>query len=668
MHARAWRVARAGGVITVALALLVLAPTGASGHEGVGGDPEHAGITDDPADDLDLRERLQAARDPAAALAAHDQVSDSVGHHDRRGRDRTDDLRLLGRGERLAGQVTTDVWAHRDHAYIGTFNEPCGTGDNFEEGVARVDLVRDVEAPGVAIFDVDNPRRPRYVGNLPSVAGSRSNDVKVENVGPWWHRRDILIHTNESCADGPGGVELYDVTRPNRPKHLSSIRIDEINRLAFEVFGGVTDDVGVHNVFIFEQGRRDFVSVVAETGFDNFMTFDITDPTSPELVSAWGAEEVFDPGVGDETEDVDRVTEAAIWLSTGFGNSQNRFLHDITYDAQGKTAYLSNWDAGLVRIDMSDPADPQVVSVALDPENGSLDGEVNSHAAWPSEDGSIVVETEEDFSAFEATSPPGNLTFGDDDPNAPLPGTAVATVAGDDFEANQTGNTGTVTGSEVTVTDGPLAGTTYPAIELAGDQPAFPEGGQTGELVFVGRLCDVDEPLNADAVDPGDVAVVRRGECSFREKNFNAADLGASAIVIANNLQSTPWGGVRIWDYSDPANPVLASTFDTECSAASEPTERCDAAGTWSVHNVIVESRGHRTLAYISWYWDGMLVLDVTDPSNPVEVARFFDDSPEFIEENGGNPHDFWGVYKIRNRPTIYAADRNGGLYTFRLK
>jgi len=29
---------------------------------------------------------------------------------------------------------------------------------------------------------------------------------------------------------------------------------------------------------------------------------------------------------------------------------------------------------------------------------------------------------------------------------------------------------------------------------------------------------------------------------------------------------------------------------------------------------------------------DGMLVLDVTDPYNPVEVARFFDNSPEFIE------------------------------------
>lgn len=58
---------------------------------------------------------------------------------------------------------------------------------------------------------------------------------------------------------------------------------------------------------------------------------------------------------------------------------------------------------------------------------------------------------------------------------------------------------------------------------------------------------------------------------------------------------------------------MLASTFYTECAAASTPIEGGDPAGTYSVHNVQVERRGTRTYAYISWYWDGMVVLDVTD-------------------------------------------------------
>jgi hypothetical protein len=301
--------------------------------------------------------------------------------------------------------------------------------------------------------------------------------------------------------------------------------------------------------------------------------------------------------------------------------------------------------------------------VALDPANGSRDGEVNSHNAWPNANGTVVVESEEDFSAWEATLPPSNLTVGDEDPDAPIPATAIATTAGDAFEANQTGNTVEVTGSEVAVVDGPLAGETFLAVELAGDQPAFdPDIPLSGEAVFVGRLCDGDTPLNAGAVDGGDIAIVRRGACTFREKTFNAADLGAAAIVIANNqADSTPWGGVRIWDYTDPSNPELAATFDTSCSASTAPSEDCNPRGTYTVHNVQVEG----DKVYISWYSDGVLVLDITSPAFPVETARFKKTTAEFQEQNGGI-QDVWGVYKIENRPWIYASDRNGGLYVLK--
>ena len=125
--------------------------------------------------------------------------------------------------------------------------------------------------------------------------------------------------------------------------------------------------------------------------------------------------------------DFDRTLDAALWLIDGFGASANRFLHDITISADGTSAYLSNWDAGLVLLDISDPSDPQLVSVALDPVNGSLDGEVNSHAAWPSEDGAIVVESEEDFSAWESSAPPTNLSLdGSATPGDPtIPATAI---------------------------------------------------------------------------------------------------------------------------------------------------------------------------------------------------------------------------------------------------
>lgn len=644
-------------VLASLLALLLALPPTASAHPELDGDPVH---DDDPQHLVDLAER-----DPADALAARDRVAEAVVSEGPGGK-KTKNLALVGEGERLVENATTDVWVHDRYAYLGTFNSPCGTGENFEPGVDEVALVENGAAPGVPIFDVRNRTRPSYVGNLPSVEGSRVNDVKVADLSSG----TILVHSNEACDGGPGGFEVYDVSDPRQPAHLASVRVGDVNETVRTLFG--TDDVGVHNLFLFSQGERDFVAAVAEGVFDNFQVFDITDPANPILTGSWGAERLSGIAGVEETDDVNVILDAVFddehGLAAGYGSSRNRFLHDITVSDDGTLAYLSNWDAGLVLLDISDPSEPQVVSVAIDVEEGSLDGEVNSHAAWPSEDGRIVVETEEDFAAWEVVVPPGNLTFGEDDPPAPLPGTAVSTAAGDDFEANPTGNVGTVTGDQVVVESGSLAGTTYPAIELGGDQPRLTEDGVTGQLVFVGQLCDGDEPLNVDDLDAGDIAVVRRGVCTFREKNVNAAELGASAVVIANNAtESTPWSGVRIWDYSDPAEPVLASTFDTACSAAARPIPGCDPAGTYSVHNVMVERQGNRTLAYLSWYSDGMLVLDVTDPYNPVEIARFADDSAEFREGNGGAPHDYWGVYKVPGQPFVYGSDRNGGLDVFKL-
>jgi hypothetical protein len=576
----------------------------------------------------------------------------------------TKNLTVAGRGERLLPNATTDVWALNGYAYLGTFNVPCGDGTGSLLG------------PGVQVFNVENPTKPTYVASIPSQDGSRINDVKAANM----NSGAILVHSNERCAShGPGGFEVYDVSNPTSPVHLASVQVDDANAVLRNTFGVV--DVGVHNLFLFSQGERDFVSMQTHAEFGGFQIFELTDPENPTLISAWGAEylctEAFcsaDPHA--ETNQTVILNTIFGWMRTGFGGSQNRYLHDVTVTDDGTLAYLSHWDAGLVLLDISDPADPQVVSVALDPANGSLDGEVNSHAAWPTADGSVVVETEEDFNAWEPTRPLSNITFGELPWNT-IPGVGVSTTAGDDFEANQTGNEVTVTSTSVTVNSGPLAGNVYPAVEPAGNQPKFADTGPiTAEAVWVGRGCDTDNFLVPGTdmpgiVDPhlndpdGKIAVVRRGGCSFSSKLGAAQAAGAVAIVIANNLTvSTPWGGVRIWDYSDPANPVLASTFDTVCSALAEfDPAKCDARGTYSVHNVIVE--GNK--AYFSWYSDGMLVLDISDPYNPVEVARYHEAGPEFESRNGGI-QNFWGVYKVPDEPWIYGSDRNGGLYVLKEK
>src|SRR5919106_5194946 len=429
--------------------------------------------------------------DPSAALAQLDAAASQI-ISDGPSAKVTKNLQLRGRGERLDAQATTDVWAHKNFAYTGTFNSPCGGEDGA----------------GVWVWDVRNKQKPSLVGVIESETGSRSNDVKVATM----NSGDILVHSNETCGEGGlGGFEVYNADDPRDPEHLATVRIHEPNEVLRTEFGGVNR--GVHNLYLFTQGSRDYVALATHGNawFGSTQIFEITDPRNPQFVSAWGpellCEEDFcsdDPY--NETDPAVLVNHINFWVlglatgpTPGFGASLIRSVHDITVTEDGALMYAAAWDSGLILLDISDPANPEVVSQALDPENGSLDGEVNSHSVWPSEDGTIVVEGEEDFAAWVTVAPLGNFTFGELPWNT-IPGVGVSTSAGDDFEANQTGNMVTVEATSVTVNSGPLEGNVYPATEGAGNQPRIADTGPLqAEAVWVGRGCDTN-----DFLVPGD--------------------------------------------------------------------------------------------------------------------------------------------------------------------
>lgn len=618
---------------------------------GVSGAPlGHAGDPDLPAAALHRP-------DPDAALMAHDRMAAGIAGAGAQAPNSgmLKNLRLQGHGERLLPGATTDVWVLDNYAYIGTFNTPCGDGTG-ENG------------SGIRIFDVSDPSGPAEVANIPSVVGSRSNDVKVAEM----NSGDILVHSNESCSGRPGGLEIWNVDDPTNAVHLAHVQTDDINAFLRDAFG--LSDVGVHNLFLFRQDKRDFVAAVVKSRFGNFQVFDITDPMNPSLVGFWGAEELrltelgFAPSIVPDldADDVDLILELSSWLLDGFGASRNRFLHDITINREGDRAYLSNWDAGIVLLDISDPTAPMPISVALDLEADG-DMEVNSHAAWPSEDGSVVVETNEDFAPSELS-----------------------------FEIEGLGE--------------------FPAVEGAFTTPiaSLPARQMTGPTTYVGFACNpgtapgFDDPVPAGAV----IAVAQRGACRFDEKSQNIINAGYQGLVVftdaapgdtlvimGGDRRSIPglfvgrstglaifgvdsasdlsigdagarvsatavangWGGARIWDYSDEQHPVLVSTFDTTCSAFPDDPS-CDPRGTYTAHNVIVEG----DKAFLSWYSNGVLVLDISDSSNPVEIARFNPTGEDFKESNGGI-QDVWGIFKPKRVDLTFASDRNGGLYILKL-
>ena len=516
----------------------------------------------------------------------------------------------------LPGENVTDVWAHGNYAYLGTFD----------------DIICSLDTTGVHIVDISNPSAPVKVGFVPAKPGTRNNDVKVAHLDTPHFSGEILVASNEGCGSpflprlhangrggppGQGGVAIWDVTDPTKPRALKQ------NFLKFDV----------HNTFIYQQGQNAYMLVVDDENIQDLTIVDITKPQSPKVIAVTGQQD-WPSNIADE-----------------IGANAGVFLHDVwVQDNNGfKTAYLSYWDAGLVLLDITDPTAPVFLGDSTYSDPDPLSGEApagNGHVAVPNADGTRVLLGDEDFSA-------GAL---------------------DTFTFN---------------------GVTYPVAEGGFTPPTFTlSGGSFGGPIHWtgGQGCTLGE-IDRDAV-PGEIALIQRGTCFFSTKAANAQAKGYAGFIVANDAargdalismsagtadvitipgyfvgNSTGeimksgegalvaatgifdgYGYLRLLDVSNPSNIVEVDQFATEGVLANPPL-----SGDRTMHNIVVNGG---TQAYISWYADGMRVLDFGG-DNISEVSHFVD------TVNGSN---FWGVY-LHGHPNgntyILGSDRSTGLWIF---
>ncbi len=99
-------------------------------------------------------------------------------------------------------------------------------------------------------------------------------------------------------------------------------------------------------------------------------------------------------------------------------------------------------------------------------------------------------------------------------------------------------------------------------------------------------------------------------------------------------------GHVKIWDITALPTVTLAAEYEVTSETAI-------------VHNVLIED----DMAYISYYAAGTRIVDVTDPTAPVEVGYY-----DTTTRTGGFD-GCWGVYPFRTDNVYYASDRQTGLF-----
>jgi len=329
----------------------------------------------------------------------------------------------------------------------------------------------------VNIADVENPKEVAFIG---AKQGSYPGEgIQALHIDTPKFAGDIVVSNNEKCNDnaGFGGMNIYDVTNPEHPTPLAEGFGDKT------VNGqGKKDANEIHSVFAWDAGDKAYAVMVDNEEGKDVDIVDITDPKKPKFIAEYDLDETFP-----------QILQAAP------ENLKEVFLHDMVVKEIGgrQVMLLSYWDAGYVKVDMTDPLAPVYLGdtdfTDPDPEAAesglTVPPEGNGHQAEFTSDNQYVVGADEDFGPYALTAE--NV----DDAAA--------------IDASQ--------GSDTT--------------QLAEGETI------TGESVFFGRGCNGD--ANAGPGDGTQVAVVERGLCTFTEKVSNVTAAGGYSAVLIFNRTGT---------------------------------------------------------------------------------------------------------------------------------
>ena len=639
-----------------------------------------------------------AAPPPPGGHSQEDFAADDFyyDHHDQHGPSSdhlsgsVDNVDLVGK-LKLTNQVgdISDVSAMATtsdgtwYAYVGDWGAKCQSG-------------------GVHVVDFSDPANPVKVGFLNAGgSGYQTEGIQALHIDTTAHTGDILVVSNEWCLAkanpklNPGGITIYDVDDPTNPVTL----VDDFGD--FDVHGNRANES--HSVIAWDAGDNAYAAAIDNEEVDDVDLFEITDPTNPVLVA-----ETELPGVN----------------VNGHGELKTSHDFDVLQFPDGTWHLMvSDWDAGWIDVDVTDPSDPtivgdfdyaacdQLVPTACPPEGNAHQGEWNS-------DGSVFVGTDEDFDAYRTS----DLTRTTGDANFPAPesyttvgvGGAPVTILADKRLNGPVayggygcpGASDPIPSADATIPPGSLAPGEEQIIVLqrgpgaTGGVPDDPDNPE--EACFPGEKADnatdqgwdaviltgrhtaggagADDPPNCGfGAFPADEQIVTvctthtamhelfasTPDFSIPYVAANEPSLGEVGFEVDITATFDGWGYVRVLD-TDPASTP------TEIAQISIPeTADEDFAtgfGDLTVHEVEVP-RGDPNeggpgldddlVAYFSWYAGGFRVFDISDPANPAELGHY-------IDAAGNN---FWGVALAEDgdgNRIVLASDRDFGLFIFR--
>lgn len=537
------------------------------------------------------------------------------------------------------------------HAFIGSWGGRCA-------------------GTGVKIVDASDPAHPQLVSIAGSHPGESHEDMDILSVGD----RVVMGVGVQVCGEsgeGRAGLLLVDVTDPSAPQDLSFFP---------------TPAGGVHELDLVARSDGQVLALLAVpfVEFDNtyfgadaggeFRIADISDPLNPVELADWGV-------IADSSLPIPAGNDEYSSSFQGVGFFAAAYAHSARAADEGTTAYVSYWDAGILKFDISDPSDPQLLARTTYPL--PADGDGHSLTTYDVRGRRFIFQNDEDGDPFAMPTVTSSATgstryFGIEQPWAPTILTQTGTIQRRVFDAGDGCEAADYEGAQnkIALADSvdPFYVDIIPGWEVPctiGDQVVL--AAQAGAIAFVSNLVSPDD---AYVYFEGPEELVQEVAVGMPVVQISDIDEQAARIrdalargPVRMKLQpSTPTHGyIRVFredrgrdrDGDGVVELRQVGRFNGLPYVTGEDAFTAPP-GSWEVHNT--EVAGKR--AYSSWYSHGIVALNIGEPARPRLVGQFVPPASDAFGDIFGPAYPLvWGVAIDQETGLIYASDMRSGLW-----
>lgn len=371
----------------------------------------------------------------------------------------------------------------------------------------------------------------------------------------------------------------------------------------------------------------------------------------------------------------------------------------------GNYAYIgsrtdgSHPDAGVLVVDISTPANPQIVSQIGPPLEGNLGQTSRELRIWPEQEVLLILnfQCETELHSCAPTPSPPNLSVYDiSGSNAaapqliasyPLPRTPHEFFLWDDPKVEGRAllyiSTPTVIGDNLLVID--ISQARQGLLQEVGNWNS-PRGPLNGTLHSIGLSVDgrraylaylrngfmvVDTSQLADGLANPQINLLTPLEnwpqWSGPGPHSAVKLFGKPYVLVTEEVYARcPWGWASLVDITDESRPRIVAEYKVD---PYNKLELCETTGdhygtSFASHNPTLT----KNLALISWHSAGLQVINIENPLQPVRVVEFFPESLPSVQtedpalSSGMNKVVMWS-YPIIKDGLIYVVDVRNGLY-----